>query len=139
MEVAMRIPALLVIASAIGSCTTAPQAPVQLSAREQAELAQLTDGKVAGKPISCLQHYQTDDMITVNESTIAFRNGRSTVYLNGMQGGCPNLRAPYALLTKSPSSQLCRGDIAEVVDTSTHMTVGSCVFGDFVPYTKVAS
>lgn len=135
----MRIPALLLIASAVGSCTTAPPGPVQMTAAEQAQLAQLTAGKVAGPPISCLQHYQTDDMITVNESTIAFRHGRSRVYLNGMQGGCPNLRPPYALLTKSTTAQLCRGDIAEVVDTSTHMTVGSCVFGDFIPYTKTAA
>lgn len=135
----MRIPALLLIASALGSCTTAPAGPTQLSASEQAELAQLTAGKVAGPPISCLQHYQSDDMITVNESTVAFRDGRSRVYLNGMQGGCPNLRAPYALVTRSTTAQLCRGDIAEVVDTSTHMTVGSCVFGDFIPYTRVGA
>ena len=135
----MRIPALLLIASAISSCTTAPAGPVQMTASEQAELAQLTAGKVAGPPISCLQHYQTDDMIRVNERTVAFREGRSRVYLNDMQGGCPNLRPPYALVTKSPSSQLCRGDIAEIVDTSAHMTVGSCVFGDFIPYTRAGS
>ena len=135
----MRIPALLLIASAVGSCTTAPPGPVQMTAAEQAELARLTAGTVAGPPISCLQHYQADDMITVNENTVAFRDGRSRVYLNGMQGGCPNLRPPYALVTKSSSSQLCRGDIAEIVDTSAHMTVGSCVFGDFIPYTTVRS
>jgi hypothetical protein len=38
-------------------------------------------------------------------------------------------------VTRTSSSQLCRGDIATVIDTSTRTPVGSCVFGDFVPYT----
>ena len=133
----MRIPALVLIACAAGSCTTGPQQPVQLTPHEQAELARLTEGKVAGPPTSCLQHYNSNDMITVNESTVAFRQGRGRVWLNNMQGGCPNLRPPYALVTRQfGSAQLCRGDIAQVIDTSTGITVGSCVFGDFVPYAK---
>ncbi len=136
----MRIPALLLIASFVGSCTAVPPGPQPLTAREHAELTRLTAGKVAGPPITCLPRYNSNDMITVNERTIAFRQGRSTVYLNGMQGGCPNLRPPYALLTRQfGNPQLCRGDIAEVVDTSSGMTVGSCVFGDFIPYTRVGA
>ena len=30
---------------------------------------------------------------------------------------------------------LCRGEIAQVIDTSQGFTVGSCSIGDFVPYT----
>jgi hypothetical protein len=108
-----------------------------MAAREQAELAQLTAGKVAGAPISCLPHYDAKDMITINDRTVAFRVNRSKVYLNGMQGGCPSLRPPYALVTRQfGSPNLCRGDIAQVVDTSTGMAFGSCVFGDFIPYTR---
>jgi hypothetical protein len=33
---------------------------------------------------------------------------------------------------------LCRGDIARVIDTSLHMTVGSCTFGDIIPYVSSA-
>ena len=32
----------------------------------------------------------------------------------------------------------CGGDIAQLVDLSSGMTVGSCVWGDFVPYTEAA-
>jgi hypothetical protein len=44
----------------------------------------------------------------------------------------------YALVTRQFSGSLCRGDIATVADLSSGMTVGSCVMGDFVPYTSPA-
>jgi len=34
------------------------------------------------------------------------------------------------------TAELCRGDIGQVVDLMNHFTVGSCVFGDFIPYTR---
>jgi hypothetical protein len=76
-------------------------------------------------------------MVVIDEQTIAFRQGSSRVYVNHMQGGCTNLGGSNALVTKTfGTAQLCRGDIAQVVDLQNHFTVGSCVFGDFVPYTK---
>jgi hypothetical protein len=129
---------LLLIAPAIGSCTMAlPPNAGAMTARQHAELAALTAGKVAGPPISCLQHYHTNDMVVPDEHAVAFRVGRRQVYVNGMQGGCPSLRPPYALLTRQVgTAALCRGDIAEILDTSTGATVGSCVFGDFIPYSR---
>jgi hypothetical protein len=42
-----------------------------------------------------------------------------------------------ALVTKQfGNAELCRGDIARVVDTLNGFTVGSCVFGDFTPYVR---
>ena len=133
----MRTLALLLIASAIGSCTSVPPAEqAAITAREQAKLAELTAGKVAGQPMSCLPFYRSNDMVVVNESTVAFKQGRSRVWVNNMQGACSSLdNGAHALVTRTSSTQLCRGDIATVIDTSTRMPVGSCVFGDFVPYT----
>jgi hypothetical protein len=135
----MRFLAILLGAAAIGSCTTAPPSPdgQAMTAREQAELAQLTAGKVAGAPVTCLPHYYTKDMITIDDRTVASRVSRGRVYLNGMNGGCPSLRPPYALVTRQfGTANLCRGDIAQVVDTSTGASFGSCVFGNFIPYTR---
>jgi hypothetical protein len=52
--------------------------------------------------------------------------------------GCGQLGRPsYAFLTRQyGTSDLCRGDIGQVVDTTNHMTVGSCVIGDIIPYVK---
>ena len=76
-------------------------------------------------------------MLAIDEQTILFRDGRTT-YVSRMRGGCSGLgSAGYTLITKTFSgSELCGGDIAQVADTTSRMVVGSCTFGDFVPYTR---
>lgn len=134
----MRMISALVAAAALASCTTAPPPLPTRTAQSQQEFQQLLIGKVAQAPISCLPHYRSGDMRVIDDNTIAFRDGSSRVYVAHMQGGCTNLGRPgYALLTKQyGSADLCRGDIAQVVDTQNRFTVGSCVFGDFVPYVR---
>jgi hypothetical protein len=134
----MRSMSLLLLTAALGSCATGPQ-PGR-TAEAQAHLNNLLAGKVAARPISCLPHYNANDMVVIDDGTVVFKNGR-TVYRNDFEGGsCPNLgQGNFALITKTPSSGLCRGDIAEVRDLSAGITVGSCVFGDFVPYSPPRS
>ena len=133
----MRSISLLLIGAAIVGCTTtAAQAPMR-TAKDQQRYDRLLAGKVAGPPVSCLPTYHQDDMVVIDEQTVAFRQGSNRVYVNHMQGGCTNLGGSYALVTKLfGSAQLCRGDIGQVVDLTNHFTVGSCVFGDFIPYTR---
>lgn len=133
----MRSLSLLLIGAAIVGCTTtAAQRPIR-TAKAQLQYDKLLAGKVAEAPLSCMPTFHQDDMVIIDESTIAFRQGSSRVYVNHMQGGCSNLGGNYALVTKQfGSAQLCRGDIAQVVDLTNHFTVGSCVFGDFIPYTR---
>ena len=130
----MRSLSLLLIGAAIVGCTTtAAQRPIR-TAKAQLQYDKLLAGKVAEAPLSCMPTFHQDDMVIIDESTIAFRQGSSRVYVNHMQGGCSNLGGNYALVTKQfGSAQLCRGDIAQVVDLTNHFTVGSCVFGDFIP------
>jgi hypothetical protein len=118
----------------------APPAPSPTQiAQSQAKFAQLTEGKVAGAPLGCLPSFRSSEMIVVDDDTIAFRNGPSQVYIAHMQGGgCTNLQGGHnTLVTRTPGPNLCRGDIAQVVDLSANIPVGSCVFGDFVPYRRV--
>jgi hypothetical protein len=129
----MRCMSLLLLTAALGACTTGPQ-PGR-SAEAEAHLQQLLAGKVAARPVSCLAHYRSNDMVVIDDGTVVFKNGR-TVYRNDFQGGsCDQLgRGHYALVTRTSGGGLCRGDIAEVRDLSAGITVGSCVLGDFVPY-----
>ena len=131
-----RISLFLGAAGLMACATTAAEQPAR-SVKAQKQYDTLLAGKVAGAPISCLPTYHQDDMVVIDDQTIAFRQGRARVYVNHMQGSCTNLGGGYALVTKQyGSSQLCRGDIGQVVDLQNHFTVGSCVFGDFVPYAK---
>ncbi|MGZ2411918.1 hypothetical protein ACUXST_001339 [Sphingomonas sp. F9_3S_D5_B_2] len=127
---------LLVAAAAAASCSTAPE-PTTRSPQGQRQFEQLIAGKVAGPPVSCLPSYQSNDMVVIDERTIAYRLGSGRVYINNMRGACNNLGNGTALVTRSfGSPQTCSGDIAQVADLTNRMTVGSCVFGQFVPYSK---
>ena len=135
----MRSISLLLMTVALGACSTAPE-PGR-TAQADAHLQQLLAGRSPGPPVSCLPDYRSNDMVVVDDNTVVFRAGR-TVYRNDFQGGsCSRLGSGYyALLTRRTGGiGLCRGDIAEVKDLTNGFTVGSCVIGDFVPYTKPRS
>ncbi len=129
------VPFILVAALA-GCAAPSPQASAMAQAKAQAKLNQLLAGKVPGHPQSCLASYRANDMIVVDDYTLAFRDGTNRVWINKPAGGCNLLSAgPYAPVTRNNGGMgLCRGDIAQVVDTLSHAQVGSCVLNDFVPY-----
>jgi hypothetical protein len=132
---AMRGMSLLLAAGAtLAGCSTAPEVRTP---QAELELSKALEGKVAQRPVSCLQTYRTGDMTVIDDGTILFRQGR-TVYRNDLNGGsCNQLgRGHYTLVTRQYGSGLCRGDIAQVVDLTSGATVGSCSMGDFVPYTS---
>lgn len=132
----MRIISLVIAGAVLASCTTGPPAPTYRAAEKQREFQMLLAGKTPQAPISCLPHYRSGDMRVIDDETIAFRDGSKRTYVAHMAGGCNGLGSGhYALVTRQVgSADLCRGDIGQVVDTLNGMTVGSCVFGDFVPY-----
>lgn len=135
----MRYVPLLLIAGLLGGCTTAAPQPARTAKAEQ-QYQRLLSGKVAGRAQSCLPSYRSNDMVVIDEGTVLFREGSRRVWVNRLEGGCSNLGSGYyALVTRSfGGSGLCRGDIARVMDVSNGITVGSCVIGDFVPYTRAS-
>ena len=131
----MRGIALLLIGATLASCAAAPQ-PGR-SARAESHFQQLVAGKVAGPAATCLPSYRAKDMVVIDDQTVAFRDGSRRVWVTHLSNSCSNLGSGhYALVTRNFGSGLCRGDIAEVADLSNGFTVGSCVLGDFVPYSK---
>ena len=128
-----RIIAVLLLSAGLAGCAAELSSPLR-SEQSQARLQQLLAGRVAGPAVSCLSPSQRREMITIDDNTILFRSG-GTIYRNDPAGGCSGLRSGYyALVTRSPSTNLCSGDIARVADVRSGMTVGNCAMGDFVPY-----
>lgn len=131
------IASLTVLASAglLASCATTGT-PEPRSPKAEAELARLLDGRVPGKAVSCLPSFRSQDMVVIDENTLLFRDGPNRIWRTELRGGCSNLgRAGTALLTKRfGGSNLCSGEIAQVIDTSQGFVVGSCSIGEFVPY-----
>ncbi len=127
----------ILMASAVTACTTAPQqAPIRSVEAEQ-HLNKLLAGKSAGTPLSCLPSWRSNNMVVIDDNTVVFRDTGSRVYVNNFRDGCSNLGSGwYSLVTRHTGSSLCSGEIAQVVDLGSGMTVGACSLGEFVPYTR---
>ena len=134
----MRLISALIAGTMLASCSTAPGPAPMRTAQKQHEYEQLLLGKVPGQPMSCLPHFRAGDMRPIDDNTILFRDGPGRTYVNHTQGPCNGLASGhYTLVTRQiGSSDPCRGDIAQVVDLTNGMLVGSCVWGDFVPYSR---
>jgi hypothetical protein len=128
--------AVLAASFGLAACATSPE-PAERSPDALRELARYLDGKVAGQPQSCLPTFRSQDMVVIDERTILYREGANRVWRNEVNGPCNGLGRPgTAIVTRQfGSGSLCRGEIAQIVDTVSGFTVGSCSFGDFVPYT----
>jgi hypothetical protein len=122
----------------LAGCAGSAQQTAMARQQAQARLSGLIAGKVAGAPRSCLPSYRADDMIVIDDNVIAFRDGPNRVWLTKPNGACSLLSSPgYALVTRNFGGLgLCSGDIGQVLDTTSRMTVGSCVMGEFTPYER---
>lgn len=134
----MRVLLPLVSAAAFAATMTAsvsaqPEAANPRAEKEAARLAKALDGKVAGKPVSCISLRDIRSTKGYGERTMLYEVNRGLVYRNDPAGGCP-MRDDRTIVTRTPGTQLCRGDIALVRDLTTGFDYGSCVLGDFVPY-----
>ena len=136
-EVATRLISALLAGAVLASCTAVPPPPTR-TAEAQQRYDMLLSGKVPQPPLSCLPSYRANDMILVDDDTLVFRDSGNRVYVNHMRGPCNGLaNSNNALVTHEYTGPgPCSGDIARVVDTMTRMDVGSCAWGDFVPYVR---
>ena len=111
-------------------------APVVETERDRAELARaLADRSVAGPPVRCVDLRRLDGNRAVGRDAILFTQG-SRVYLNRPAGNCSALRYGTTLVTRTIGSELCRGDIAQVIDPVSRTYRGSCSLGEFIPYER---
>ena len=120
----------------LASCTTGSH-EYQRRAEAQQELDKALAGRVAGKPVNCIPNYRATDMQIIDDYTIIFKDGR-TVYLQSPPGGCSGIENHSNVLVTRlmGTTQLCSGDINHLLDPSTGLRGGSCVFSEFVPYTR---
>lgn len=129
---------MLALSSALllGSCSTLPEQGARSPDDEQ-ELTKALAGHVAGPPVNCISNFRSTDMKIIDDWTILFEVG-STIYLQSPRGGCPGIESNRNTMVSilRGTTQLCSGDINHLIDPSTGMAGGSCVFSDFIPYTK---
>lgn len=122
--------ATILAATGVAAAAQAPDAALT------PKVAEALAGRTAGKPVSCVRLRDVRSTQIVDESAIIYKLSNKRWLVNFPAGGCASLRPDRALVTSTPSTSLCRGDIARVIDPPTPIEYGSCGLGDFVPYTR---
>ena len=92
------------------------------------------EGKQPGQPVSCIIQRNIRSTKYLGNHTILYMMNNGIVYRNDPPGGCPGLSSSAALVTRTPTGQLCSGDIAQVRDYGLNYSGGSCALAQFVPY-----
>jgi len=135
----MRLAIPLIMLGAFALVANAIPAKVMLADKEAKALAKATEGKVAGKPVSCVPILRGQNLRAIGDHTLIYEASKKRVYRNDLQGACHGLSWGDTLVMDLHGSQYCSGDIARVVNLPSGSQSGSCTLGDFVPYDAPAS
>ena len=127
------IAALITGASATLLAATPALARDHLTGEQQ--LAKLLEGRVAGKPVDCINLETAQNSVVIDKTAIVYDSG-SVIYVNRPKDAS-ELDSDYILVTKTWGSELCRMDVVKLRDRSTFMFSGFVSLENFVPYTRV--
>lgn len=116
--------AAIALSAAAGAASLAPDA----------RLAKMLDGRVAGKPVDCINLRDIQSSQIIDKTAIVYRIGKR-LYVN-RPSGAYQLDSDDILVTKTIGSQLCQIDSVRLVDRTSHFPSGFVTLGEFVPYTK---
>jgi hypothetical protein len=121
----------------LASCAAAPSdTAMKMKATEEARLAKALEGLTPGKPLTCVTLRDMRGTESYGDGKLVFRVSRNLVYVNDVKGSCSRVGKGDALITRTYTSQLCRGDIAQAADLVAGFQTDTCVMGEFVPYKK---
>ncbi len=122
----------------ISACTAQPESsPKPLTEKQSKLMDKSLAGKTPGKPVDCISHSNSNEMIRISDSILLYRYSGSTVYKNDLLWSCPGLaRDQDIVVTEVFGSNLCRGDHIKLVDAVSGMQGPSCILGSFTPYRK---
>lgn len=127
---------------ALAGCAATPAETARSAARAEAEadrLSRALAGYTAEPPVGCInQSTFRSQSSQAYGSTLVYEAG-NLLYRNDMNGQCPELRRDDIRVNRTPTGQLCRGDIVQLLDRNTRFPVGSCSYGDFIPYRRTAN
>ena len=126
---------LTALTAALAIPATVAEAAPRLT--PQQKLDKMLEGRVAGKPVSCIDTYINRDSTVIDKTAIVYGSGR-TIYVNRPPHP-ESLRSDDVLVTELTSTRLCSVDVVKLHDRTGGWYRGFVGLGEFVPYTKVAS
>lgn len=115
---------LLVLASCAGVSSRSPD--------DSAALAKELAGKTAGQPRSCIPLNDARSPKAYRDALV-YRTSRRLTYVNAARG-CDSFDPDPIFVNRLMTSQLCRGDVVQLVSRAGAIPGSFCVLGDFTPY-----
>jgi len=101
----------------------------------ETELSRLIGKREAGSPVDCLPLRHVQSSRIINRTAIIFE-AAGTIYLNRPTAGSELLDEGKAIVTSTPSAQICIGEAVQLFDAASGVISGSVFLGRFIPYTK---
>lgn len=135
----MRRSSLILLATLAGCASTPAERDraEAVQSKEQAGLAAELAGLTPGEPTACLPELSRTQLQTKGYGdTVVYVASRNVKYRTDTTGGCRGVGRDDILITRTPATRVCRGDIAQTIDRTSRFPTGSCAFGDFVPYKR---
>jgi hypothetical protein len=126
------------LTSALGAAALALSSTTALAEtaeeRGAAKFAELTEGRVAGEPKSCVSALRSNDIEVIENVGIAYEQG-DTLWIARATDPRSLGRHDVPIIDRF-GSQLCRQDVIRTVDRYSQFVSGVVFLEDFVPYTK---
>ena len=101
----------------------------------ETELSRLIGEREAGEPIDCLPLRQVRSSRIIDHTAVIFE-AVGTFYLNRPTAGSELLDGDKAIMTATPSAQICSGEAVQLFDAASRVISSSVFLGKFIPYTK---
>jgi hypothetical protein len=98
------------------------------------KLAEMLKGRVAGKPVNCINTWRNDDMSIIDGTAIVYRSGR-TIYVNRTQNPESLDWNDILVIEHQTGNELCKLDHVTTIDRGSGFLSGVVFLTDFVPYT----
>lgn len=112
----------------LGSASTA--------APRQDALTDALAGRVAGKPVECVDKSFLGGPQIIDEKTLIYRESGRRIWRNDLIGPCPGLRPMDTLIVDVYGGQLCRNDRFRAISPGESIPGAYCRLGNFTPYDK---
>lgn len=102
--------------------------------KNEARLAKLIEGRIAGTPVSCIPAFKSDKLEVIDGVAMVYGDG-DTIYV-GKPSDPRSLRRDDVIVINRFGGQLCHTDIIRTVDRMSGFTTGALFLEQFVPYKK---
>ena len=102
---------------------------------DQAKLERKLAGLTPGKPQACIRQTRVRSSDRVGD-TLLYSYSNREIYRADTDGGCFGLRRGDAVISRTPSEDLCTGDILRTRDLLAGIDSGACTIRAFVPYRR---